>query len=135
MPMERDRYPNNWPLIALAIKQAALWHCQQCGRPCRQPGEAIAAFVRRLDPRWQSELAIATGLLGEGEIRPYRPKRFLLTVAHLDQDPGNNGPDNLKALCVPCHLQHDRKFRTFNRMQKLERQGQLNLLTGLGGQP
>ena len=30
-------------------------------------------------------------------------KRALLTVAHLDHDPGNNAEDNLAALCQACH--------------------------------
>ncbi len=34
--------------------------------------------------------------------------RSVLTVAHLDRNPGNNAPDNLKALCVVCHLNYDR---------------------------
>jgi hypothetical protein len=30
-----------------------------------------------------------------------------LTVAHLDHDPANCAPDNLRALCAPCHLRYD----------------------------
>ncbi|MEM9670703.1 MAG: hypothetical protein AAF950_17445 [Pseudomonadota bacterium] len=33
----------------------------------------------------------------------------MLATAHLDHDPGNNRPGNLKALCQRCHLRHDRK--------------------------
>jgi hypothetical protein len=51
-----------------------------------------------------------------------------VTVAHLDQDPSNNDPDNLKALCSVCHLEHDRPFRVHNMMRKRERSGQLHLL-------
>jgi hypothetical protein len=32
----------------------------------------------------------------------------VLTVAHLDRNPGNNAFENLKALCVICHLDYDR---------------------------
>jgi 5-methylcytosine-specific restriction endonuclease McrA len=31
-----------------------------------------------------------------------------LACAHLDHDPGNNTPANLKALCQRCHILHDR---------------------------
>lgn len=34
--------------------------------------------------------------------------RVVLACAHLDHDPGNNRPRNLKALCQRCHLLHDR---------------------------
>ncbi|MGB8699068.1 MAG: HNH endonuclease signature motif containing protein [Thermosynechococcaceae cyanobacterium] len=131
MPMERDRYPQNWNLIALTVKTASRWQCQQCGKPCRLPGEAIARFEQRLNARWRSELI--QELTNEQNRVQYRPQRFVLTVAHLDQDPGNNHLDNLKALCAPCHLRYDRRFMGQNRMEKLERRGQLNLFVGVKG--
>jgi hypothetical protein len=148
MPMERERYPANWRLIALGIKQAAAWNCQECGRPCRKSGEAVAELEKRLGEPWISELSEAKEKLDEPwlfelaefvriagweEETCYRAQRFLLTVAHLDQEPGNNKPENLKALCAPCHLRYDRQFWTHNQMARLEREGQLNLLTGAGG--
>jgi hypothetical protein len=39
---------------------------------------------------------------GEHAEVPLYPQRFCLTVAHLDQDPGNNDPANLRALCAPA---------------------------------
>ncbi|KQQ31534.1 hypothetical protein ASF53_02205 [Methylobacterium sp. Leaf123] len=38
----------------------------------------------------------------------------VLTVAHLDQNPGNNDPANLKALCQLCHNLWDSMSRTKN---------------------
>jgi hypothetical protein len=145
MPMERDRYPKNWPLTARKIKEASSWCCEQCGKPCRKPGERVEVFKERLDSRWLAELVsdpISSGQLvlftiggGEREGAQYRPRRFLLTVGHLDQDPGNGDRENLKAFCAPCHLRYDSSFIGFNRRRKKERRGQLNLLTGQGGQP
>lgn len=37
--------------------------------------------------------------------------RIVLAVAHLDQQPENNHPKNLAALCQRCHLKHDQPFR------------------------
>jgi 5-methylcytosine-specific restriction endonuclease McrA len=37
--------------------------------------------------------------------------RIVLAVAHLDQQPENNHPKNLKALCQKCHLKHDSPYR------------------------
>jgi 5-methylcytosine-specific restriction endonuclease McrA len=34
-----------------------------------------------------------------------------LAVAHLDQQPENNHPSNLRALCEKCHLKHDAPYR------------------------
>lgn len=36
----------------------------------------------------------------------------VLTVAHMDQDPGNNDPSNLAALCQLCHNRWDQEART-----------------------
>jgi 5-methylcytosine-specific restriction endonuclease McrA len=41
--------------------------------------------------------------------------KVVLTIAHLDQNPGNNDMDNLKALCQRCHNWHDREWRIENR--------------------
>lgn len=47
-----------------------------------------------------------------GEPHPDTGSLVVLTVAHLDHDPANNGESgnrpNLKALCQRCHLNHDR---------------------------
>ncbi|MEM6433763.1 MAG: hypothetical protein AAF773_07925 [Cyanobacteria bacterium P01_D01_bin.115] len=55
------------------------------------------------------------------------PRRYLLTVAHLDQQPGNQDPGNLKALCTVCHLQFDSQFRAKQRRLKAEFFGQLSI--------
>jgi hypothetical protein len=41
--------------------------------------------------------------------------KIVLTIAHLDQHPENNAPNNLAALCQRCHLNHDRPFHIVNR--------------------
>jgi hypothetical protein len=127
MPMERKRYPSNWNEIAKGVKENTLWQCQSCRKPCRKPGEMIAEFEARLAPIWTKVLIEIICDDEIGIMVKYRPKRFLLTVAHLDQDPGNNRPENLKALCAPCHLRYDTRFRGYNRRKKRERKGQLSL--------
>lgn len=77
MPMERERYPVGWEEIARAVKDAAEWKCQKCGKQCRRPGE------------------------------PFDTHKNTLTVAHLDHTPENCAPSNLMAMCAPCHLRYD----------------------------
>ena len=36
----------------------------------------------------------------------------VLTTAHLDHNPMNNSPENLRALCQRCHLRYDSKHHT-----------------------
>ena len=97
MAMHRRRalYPADWPQIAHALKAAADWTCQQCGQACYRPGERV------------------------------RDWRRVLTVAHLDRDPAHTVPENLRALCVVCHLNYDRavNVRAARRTRFLKRAG------------
>lgn len=117
MPMDRSRYPANWDAIALAVKDEAAWGCANCGRPCRQPGEEWHYF------------AVEASAMGWADDLDHL-HRFVLTVAHLDQNPANNDPANLRALCSVCHLRHDAPYRFANSQAKRERAGQLPLLGG-----
>lgn len=88
MPMERDRYPDNWKEIALAVKEAASWRCQECGKQCRRPGE------------------------------PFDTHKRTLTVAHLNHTPEDCSKVNLKALCAPCHLRYDAAHHVETRKKR-----------------
>lgn len=59
--------------------------------------------------------------------------KIVLTIAHLDQNPGNNGKPgdrpNLAALCQRCHLAHDLHQHLANgRKTRDARKGQESLL-------
>lgn len=120
MPIIRARYPDNWPDIALQVKQDANWCCEQCQRPGRQPGESEVAFFKRVQ-RWRRHRTPRPALYREA------PRRYVLTVAHLDQQPHNQDRANLKALCTVCHLQFDSRFRATQKRLKAEFYGQLCL--------
>ncbi|KAM3107275.1 HNH endonuclease [Phormidesmis sp. 146-33] len=112
MPMQRDLYPIDWEAIALDIKERARWTCGECGQECRKTGELWADFFDRTC--WSLAQNQKWG-------------HYTLTVAHLDQNPSNNDPSNLKALCTVYHLKHDRPYRIMNRYAKREQKGQLTL--------
>jgi 5-methylcytosine-specific restriction endonuclease McrA len=122
MPMERSRYPDNWEAIALQVKESANWVCQNCGRQCRKPGESLYEFIDRIvGGNWRDNCELCSQIGDHSQ-------RWTLTVAHLDQNPSNNAPSNLKALCSGCHLKHDAPFRKANAYAKRERKGQLTIL-------
>jgi len=51
--------------------------------------------------------------------------KSVLTCAHADHDETNNHPDNLLALCAPCHLDYDREDNARRRkINDLTRHGQ-----------
>lgn len=37
----------------------------------------------------------------------------ILTTAHLNQNPTDNSPENIKVLCRSCHIQYDQKYHLF----------------------
>lgn len=88
MPMEKHRYPANWKEIATAVKDAAGWKCEECGKQCRKPGE------------------------------PLDTHRRTLTVHHIDHVPKNCDPSNLIALCAPCHLKADKEHHAETRRRR-----------------
>ncbi|WP_250126274.1 hypothetical protein [Chroococcidiopsis sp. CCMEE 29] len=90
MPIDRKRYPPNWNQIANSVKEAAQWQCQHCHRLCLRPGEKPSSPSR-------SEWTLAT-----------------LSVHHANFTPEDNQPQNLIALCTPCHLALHAKAKRSN---------------------
>ena len=88
MPIKSEnkkRYPKEWKMIALSVKEKAEWKCQVCGKQCRKPNE------------------------------PFDTHKRTLTVAHLNHIPEDVSEENLKAMCAPCHLRYDAKHHAETR--------------------
>ncbi len=86
MPIKRHLYPTDWySRIRPAILSRAANRCE--GSPaypdCRAANHAP---------------------------HPVTGSRVVLTIAHMDHDPGNNDPGNLRALCQRCHLTYDARL-------------------------
>lgn len=124
MPMIRARYPEDWEVMAERIKTGAAWSCESCGRPCRRPGESLPSLEGRV-----SEWGDAYRASSCGNHRSFASAKFKLTVAHLDHDPTNSDPENLKAWCTPCHARYDIRPEALARKRYLraEWEGQLPL--------
>ena len=136
MTWDRSLYPANWEQIAHGVKQQANWHCEECGRPCRKPGESLRAMKERVnwnsvleecwpsfELEWQKKEVFAL-------YEVFKPTRFVLTVAHLNHRPEDVRRENLKALCSVFHLAYDNTpSARFQKQQvKAERAGQMLLL-------
>lgn len=89
MPMDRKRYPIDWEQIARRKKDSVGWKCESCGKQCRKPGE------------------------------PFVTHKYTLTVAHLNHIPEDIRPENLCAMCAPCHLKYDAKHHAETRKRKM----------------
>lgn len=82
-PENRALYPADWRAVSLAIRRdRAGWRCEWTGCGARH-----------------------------GEPHPLTGARVVLTVMHLDHDPQNNAPDNLRAACQRCHNSYDAAHR------------------------
>ena len=117
MPIRRQHrwlYPIDWPQISASIRFGrAKGRCETCSRPHGQ------LVVHLGDGRWWDEqeqlwrngrgrviVRLAPPAAGAGGLPT---TRVFLAAAHLDHDPGNNRPRNLKAFCQRCHMLHDRE--------------------------
>lgn len=89
-PENRDRYPKNWKQISLAKRKAAGWRCE--GSPAYPDCRAK-----------------------NGEPHPVTGSKVVLTVAHLNHQPENCEPENLRAWCQRCHLKYDREHHRMSR--------------------
>ena len=85
-PENRKRYPENWREIRGLILERAQNKCE--GTPDY--------------PDCQAE---------NYQPHPVTGSKVVLTIAHMDQQPENNNPENLRGLCQRCHLNFDRKWR------------------------
>ena len=109
MPFNRKLYPKNWPDISAAIRRRAGNICEFCGVENGAKGwrDRFGEFhqLRELATASVRDLRLMTGK---------RIIAIVLTVAHLDHNPANCDPDNLKALCQMCHLRYDLKHHQRN---------------------
>lgn len=85
-PENKSRYPRNWPQISKEIRERARNCCE--GSPAFPDCDA------------------ANGLP-----HPITGSKVVLTVAHLDHQPENCDPDNLRAWCQRCHNTYDAQMR------------------------
>ena len=85
-PENRKRYPKNW----VELRQAIL---ERAGHACEGTPQYPDCRAKNYEPH------------------PVTGSRVVLTIGHIDQQPENNSPGNLKAWCQRCHLAFDRDWR------------------------
>lgn len=117
-PSERARYPQNWRQISEGIRARAEGRCEcqgECGLHRTTPGP------RRCVER-------------HGEPAKWAKGKVVLTVAHLDHQPENCDPENLRAMCQRCHLRYDHDHHQANaRATRRGRLAHRDLFEGGGG--
>lgn len=121
-PENRHLYPprKEWLAIRAEVLKREENRCRHCG-------------VNNQAVGYRTEDGIFHDLTGCVDPRLDGLLRIVLTIAHLDQDPGNNGKPgerpNLAALCQRCHLRHDQvQHMTNGRKTRDAKKGQESLL-------
>lgn len=115
---EKDRYPKDWKIISLQIRERDGNCCKWCKAP---NGQAIVraedgSFYMQGDGTVRSaDTGEYLGMARGSEYPGYRMVRIVLTVAHLDHQPENVADDNLAALCQRCHLRYDARHHASTR--------------------
>lgn len=136
-PENKRLYPprKEWAAIRAEVLERAGGRCEWPG--CNLPHGEWG--MRDLSGKWWSSLQFSEGLVPEDVLferdgqTPRTAYRIVLTIAHRDHDPRNNGRPghrpNLAAWCQYHHLRYDHAHRQANsRVTRNTKKGQEVLL-------
>lgn len=106
----KHRYPEDWndrirPMILARDK----YTCDDCKAKHRAHGYYVGNTFFELLDTFQIDWAKKQG---------HKVTKIHLQIAHLDQNPNNNEPENLKSKCPKCHLRYDNQFNMLKRKMK-----------------
>lgn len=111
-PENRSRYPANWNEIRAAILARAGDCCEQCKvangkRIARGAGPFASTYQVDTAEVFDAETGeyIASVRMSEYQVKSM--VTIVLTIAHLDHQPENCDPANLRAWCQMHHLRYD----------------------------
>jgi 5-methylcytosine-specific restriction endonuclease McrA len=105
-PENKHLYPANWPQIRARILARAGDRCEFCGKFNHQTiSQTKAGIWYDKSIGWRDDNGHLVRYNGEYTYSV----TVVLTVAHLDHNPSNCDPANLRALCQRCHLRYDAK--------------------------
>ena len=111
-PENRARYPANWKDIRAQILERAGNCCEQCKVPnsariARGAGIYADTFQMNDAEVFDAETGERIARVRMSDYQVKNMVTIVLTIAHLDHQPENCDPGNLRALCQLHHLQHD----------------------------
>lgn len=111
-PENRARYPKNWQEIREQILARAGNCCEQCKVAngqiiARGTGPFAGTFQADTAEVFDAETGEYIARVRMSEFQVKNMVTIVLTIAHLDHQPENCDPANLRALCQMHHLRHD----------------------------
>jgi hypothetical protein len=125
-PENRWLYPIDWLQISQSVRfTRAGARCEQCHRPhlTRVAHLGDGRWWDADERCWRTDRGKRVASKVEVILAVVKVTYVVLACAHLDHDPGNSAPTNLKALCQRCHMIHDaaehRWQRWWNRFRRM----------------
>ena len=106
MPIDYRNYAPDWHQIRASILERAGNKCEECGVPNHEIGIRTKTGLWAKAPRGYEPGDWFAG---------HKCIRIVLTVAHLDHNPANNDPANLRSLCQLHHNRYDAPMRAQRR--------------------
>ena len=143
MPMNRSKYPVDWPQISLMIRQErARWRCEctgECGTDHEAENATLPDLLEVVAELYPTLHVAHRCLAVHNAPHPITGSWVVLTVAHLcdgwcaEAAPGRRHCGtmlHLKAMCQRCHLrldrhQHARNAAATRAQRRLKRQPEL----------
>lgn len=136
-PENRGRYPSDWKAIRAAIMERSGSRCEHrdaSAHRCRAEHMALGYWregnlwrlpegFEQLQRRCWQWVPLPHALRESGVDKPLTLQtaegqlkiiRIVLTIAHLDHQPENCAPENLRALCQRHHLAYDHDHHRAN---------------------
>jgi len=119
MPIRQEnkaRYPSDWKAISKSKREAAGNRCEQCRAPngewiCRGTGPYDGQYMLSEGHTFDADTGKFLGMSRGSEFIGKPLVKVVLTVAHLDHQPENCAPENLRAWCQRCHNRYDMPMR------------------------
>lgn len=118
----KARYPKDWPQISKAIRERAGQKCEKCGVSNGEeilrgtsedyfPAQCYAIVCGIGAHVYNADTGAVLDAVPVSHLQGWKPVKVVLTVAHLDHQPENCDPDNLRAWCQRCHNAYDAPMR------------------------
>ena len=119
-PENKGRYPADWKQIRAQILARAQHKCEKCGVPNRE--RIVRGLGTDADTYMNGSAEVfdanTSERLGQIHMSDYNCNGnwidVVLTIAHLDHQPENCAPENLRAWCQRCHLRYDAQHHAAN---------------------
>lgn len=102
-------YGDDWPHVSAFIRYHRSGGRCECRGECATRGARQRACLNAIGDGDRCQAI-------NGMASPRTGARIVLTVAHLDDNPGTNDPERLRAMCQACHLAYDIRIHRANRI-------------------